>query len=240
MNSKITLKIKEYNINFEDTDLNNLTLLIGQNGSGKSLINIFLWFCNFLNFCKYNKEIGELPKTLVQEYFSNIITQPISGIIMLHSNERRLNAYNGYIEIVFEKGIVKHVKYNYIALDSSNFSKPYYLSTTTRLFDEHEKYLKLKTVLDEKQLLECFKIYDISFMETVHLICKAGLSLEKINEFFTNFKNFQRIYLNESGRNYYVDYENEKNEILSTKAASLSNGEQSMLMMNLINLQVIN
>jgi hypothetical protein len=240
MNSKITLKIKEYNINFEDMDLNNLTLLTGQNGLGKSLINIFLWFCNFLNFCKYNKEIGELPKTLVQEYFSNIITQLISGIIMLHSNERRLNAYNGYIEIVFEKGIVKHVKYIHIDLDSSNFSKPYYLSTTTRLFDEHEKYLRLKTVLDEKQLLEYFKIYDIAFMEAVHLICKTGLNLEKINEYFTNFKKFQRIYLNESSTKYYVDYENVKNEVVSTKAVFLSNGEQAMLMMNIINLQVIN
>lgn len=243
MNTKVTLIIKEYNLNFVDIELNNLTFLTGTNGSGKSIANISVWFCNFLNHCKYNPSIGELPLSLIQSYFNNIFTNPLSGTMILHCNDNKLNTYNGYIEIIFKKGIVNHVKYIHIDLDSSNFPVPMYLSTNTRLFSNHDHYLILrKTVKDMGDLLNFYKLYDIQFFEIVLNIGRQKLQFEKedltpFEQFDTcgiNLNEIKSFYLDENETSYYIDYLNTKsNKIKSSKVSSLSNGTQAIISMAL-------
>lgn len=233
MNNKLSLEIKEYNIKFTDIELNKLTLLTGPNGSGKSLVNISIWFANYLNYSKYN--YIELSLEDVNIVFSNIFSNPISGKIILHSIENKFSSYNGYIEIDFIKGIVEKVFYVHIDTSSKNFVFPFYLSVFTRLFSNINHYIDYSLLVGKGNLeilLKSYKYYDISFIESLIVLCENEIKISNLYPDLISKKVIDIKYIKEINR-FVVTYENSKGEIEAINAETLSNGEQAMIIMSL-------
>lgn len=235
----MSIHIKELNINFENINLNNLTLLIGANGSGKSFILKMNWLINKYKQLKYIHCIDD-SSSLYQFYYDWVFnTTPLNGNVL----------YTDYHNEVFQ-GILSFELIN-SKISNLNFryaTEPIcptcvFMSTDNRLFTNIEKFFKLYNSFNEDitELINFYKPYDVEINKLYYDHFKDGL---EINDFsiFKNFDNlifgtykYMKVYLADDNATILIDYIDKNDEEKTSYLNTYSNGEQSILNMILCN-----
>lgn len=182
-------------VEFKDMTLetNMLTLLVGMNGTGKTLIMKFVWLVNtHINMLLSSIAHGIPFDEIVNAQFllDNTFTDNnITGIIKVAFQ------YGDVCSIEAEEGRVTAVK---TSVDDEVVpgGVPVFMSKETRLFSDIVQYIKTKKILglssgmpttesDMKKLLEMYRIYDIIYIEQFLMYIETRTSealLHKFNE----------------------------------------------------------
>ena len=236
---KCTIKLEQPKFNFEDIEFNKVCLLVGQNGSGKSLLLKFNWlFSSILQFVV-------LYKTMTNDELKKHFT-----FLFEHSFDK--NDFTGEFIMYFENATVYTKMTNgVIELFSCDLDPevedsvtPIFMSKNTRTNDDIVKYMKIKKMCGAELTEECinklfgfYKVYDVSFIELMlKKINGKVISKEQAEKFSESFSGMKHI-----EGTIHVDYDNctiictneETKE--SINFCTLSAGEQSLLNMTLSN-----
>jgi hypothetical protein len=160
-----------------DMNFNALSLLIGKNGSGKSLIMKINWcFGMVASYHIINKTLGGSIDMIKETKFifdKSFDEQNFNGIIAVEYE-------NGKLTIQFDKGEVLLSELN-STVDIAPSKPSLYMSSSTRLFDSFYKYMQFKKALsitgnitnfkaeELDKLLNMYKLYDLMFIEAMLL-----------------------------------------------------------------------
>jgi len=226
-------------------EMKNLSLFVGQNGSGKTIVLIQTWIINYITATYIAS-----PQSL------SALTQGLQ-FIMDHSFD--INDFTGKIrgefdeldvEFTLDKGKVDNLLFTCKGCDIKDLESPgmpVYMSTNTRLFSDVIKYLKMKKLMgladiktfndsDLKKLCEVYKIYDIMFIE--RMMARIGdpffkildMAQEKLKEM--TGKDIKHVFYDDKTCEIHVtEVKNGISEnYLITK---LSNGEQALINMHI-------
>lgn len=227
--------------NFE---MNNLALLTGMNGSGKTLILIQTWIVNYIT----NSYI--LGKTSIEN--------TTKGLQILFDKSFDQNDFTGkvhgefehiHIDFDLDNGKVQNLVFTCIGCDIKDIisnGMPIYMSTNTRLFNSINQYVKFKKAIgitnpveslsecDFMKLCDSYKIYDVLFMER---------QLQRLSDpYFKMYSPTNEVLKDAFKKDIsHIFYDEKKGEIQVTElkdgkpetypVTRLSNGEQAMLNM---------
>lgn len=150
-------------IHIDSMDLNSLNLLVGQNGSGKTMINKVIFLASFVTVIDLALRNGETPPEFApfaeldkfaQYVFDNTFTEPteLSGKVVVHFE-------NGSFTCDVEKGNLSRIIAAYDQ-DITEGTYPKYMSTVTRLFSSMEAILAMSDKMPD-DVLKYYKLYDI-------------------------------------------------------------------------------
>lgn len=131
----------ELNINLNGTNftiekLNQLNILVGTNGSGKSLVNKLVFCCStVLNILSYDEE---------EECEENIKEILESCLYEIENSKLELEYIydEGYLKLIYDKGKILY-KCHAINVPKEDLPMSRYLSTSTRKFKDVENILRL-------------------------------------------------------------------------------------------------
>lgn len=235
MNNKSLGQIDHININIDkplkldlNIEFNQLTMMTGANGTGKS-------FINKLNFCAVSisnvyiltKNL-DLTKKQAQFFFDNCFdNQDINGEINLKFTSEF------EIKFKFDNGNIIDLDVNHVVCD--NITNIIYMSSNMRLLTELEKYINIKDTIcpkglitDEDFLKMCkfYKLYDIIYAETLYISLEKGIDLAKLDG-FTGFKPINKVYYSELSKKICYSLEDGTEGLVS----HLSAGEQAIINM---------
>lgn len=209
--TEITVKLESPNMDFEKLSFNQLTMLVGTNGTGKSLLMKVVWF---LNMCFNSFEGLTIQQILDYTFQKPNFTGVFEGTFE-----------NGFISITMENGKITDLTIN--LEEDVVTSLPLYLSGNTRLFSQIETLYTLKNSISEDTFLELTPLYDIIFIMLYEnkLPFTFTEHLKKtLGEFDPSFEGIESISLNEE-KKFIVHYIGGESKF----AHSLSNGQQSLL-----------
>lgn len=214
-----------------DIELRNLSILVGHNGSGKSLI------------LKLNWAFGTIASIFVlnPEAMTFIDQQNTAQFILNHTFESQ--NFHGTIGATFEKAQIKITLDNGTVTDleftaESNVTEatpPMFMSTTLRTFAQIDQYLKVEALVKTQEgMLELYRLYDIAFMERLKGRLSGGLKVSEDVKKSLKDKFELRIDLDtvsiEDKSVVYTDSTGKSGHL-----SHLSNGEQSLINMCLAN-----
>lgn len=228
----LTYKLDGKEVDIEN--INNLTLLVGKNGTGKSFIMKLTWLVNMVSGTlsseegqKFSEEdIKHLITLLIRRSLFDSDTLDLELLATINDNGEYVNFHYRNDEVVFTD----------INITSKDHPMPRYLSTNTRLFSglanankPNEDFFNDSLNIRLEDTIIPF--YDFLFANGFSSICKDEY-LEIDEERVKRFKD-----------NYEIDitaikYDSNKNTFLykdSTGAEKncnrLSNGQQSLVIM---------
>jgi predicted ATPase len=195
-------------IDFEakNMKLKDLTILVGKNGTGKSLINKLIWLVSIIrNYYIMNKKN---KITNWEEEINYIINDTIDNLTCIYEENAKENVfeifgYKTYIEI--ENSNLKKIDIETIDVNIDELLvNPIYASANTRNLTILKLYKNLKQNLlgknsidsfDEMKILNKagFKIYDIMYMEQ---ILNKMKEIEKLKDLpgFMEMLGFDNLY----------------------------------------------
>ncbi len=231
-----------------DMTFKKLTILTGLNNSGKSLIQKLLWATHtFFNMKLVEKITGikdndktdnEIFKFILDNTFSE---QNFTGEFEWHQRDDLLKVSFYSIKYTILNGIITDLNMSWPD-DAQPGGKATYLSKDARDFNNIERYLKTKKMLNItditswsnlEALSEWYKLYDIFAIET------SLVKFEKTNEMLNMLKilgggdqilnglDLVNIKVDQpAGKLYYINSKNEEKSL-----SSLGAGEQSIIMM---------
>lgn len=205
--NQIEFKLNEPQMNTDLNTVGNLTLLLGQNGSGKT----FILKCNWLIGTQLTYTIISKANGLPFKEIENAQFLMDNTFDDQYFDGSMKNVYSDGSEctIVLEKGRVVDVISKY----DPNIKlavPPMFLSSETRLINDIVKYMKMKDLLgfagqpinesNIEKLLKYNKIYDIYFMEKLFYNIKNNTTpdflkklTETINEYDDSFGEIKGI-----------------------------------------------
>ena len=229
-----------------DMTFKKLTILTGLNNSGKSLIQKLLWATHtFFNMKLVEKITGikdndktdnEIFKFILDNTFSE---QNFTGEFEWHQRDDLLKVSFYSIKYTILNGIITDLNMSWPD-DAQPGGKATYLSKDARDFNNIERYLKTKKMLNItditswsnlEALSEWYKLYDIFAIET------SLVKFEKTNNLLQLLGNTKDSLLGDldlvnikvdqpAGKLYYINSKNEEKSL-----SSLGAGEQSIIMM---------
>jgi ABC-type cobalamin/Fe3+-siderophores transport system ATPase subunit len=250
-NKKIALghlKSLETSIGFSNTmnlEMNNLSLLTGKNGSGKTLILIQIWIINFIAEVYLNTKDISVTRAQLQYIFDRSFdVNDFTGKLLAKFNDSEL-------EFEIEKGKIESFLFRtpHSLSDLQGNGMPIFMSKDTRLFSDIDKYLKFKkllgigdlsTITQENidTLSESYKIYEIFFIE--RMLTRLSDPFFKVPE---GVKDFIKSECNKDI--VHIFYDKNQNQIMVTELRGgesqsypitrLSAGEQAWINMNIQN-----
>jgi len=238
-----------------DMDFNSLIILVGHNGSGKSLILKLTWALSTI-----------LNNIIISDVHKIPVRDDIKMAKFILDNTFTNQDITGDIHFEFECGstlLIKMLKgdiIDCISTYNSNLQptgQPQFMSTNIRLFTNIVAYLKFKKALgisndmskfteDElKKLCDMYRIYDIIYMELLFRKIDSGIisqpslklgELPKLNEMINKFDGFnlEIADITMDYANSDIMYKDASNNVKSL--TSLGNGHQSIINMFLGNL----
>lgn len=220
------------NVKIGSMNFNSLTLLVGTNGTGKTLLNKVIYFATFYaalefalkdNVAHLKEHVSELEKYNPQFLFDHIFEDPkeFTGNITVHFE-------NGSFYCNVKEGIISNARLEYDSyVNASSF--PRYLSSTARLFTNVETILKAFKI-DNDQVLEEYKLYDV--MHAKYLEKYALLTSNFSDNLIKTFKESYEFdcvkltYDEASHKFYYTDSKG-----VTRKVTSLGAGHQAIINM---------
>ena len=153
-----------------DMEYQAIALLVGMNGSGKSLILKINWVVSTIMATLINgKKMGhrldpkETAQYVMDGTFSN---QNFHGDITAYFE-------NGTLEMSIDDGIVTMAGYD--AGGVEEVPTPIFMSTQTRTFDQIDMYLQMEKNLTREQLLDSYPLYDMVFIERMKVFFDGGM-----------------------------------------------------------------
>ncbi len=179
---EIGSKEDDFNMDME-IEFNQLNVLVGMNGSGKTLIMKFAWFAGYMlqvykvTMATENEKTEEVFAGLMQNVFNWTFdeTGDITGTISVHDKTKEKFNFN----VTFEEGRLSNFTMDVInpkEFTLSTVQGVQFNSKTARTFDNYAQYLKIKklnniTILTPDSLntiCEYFKLYDVVWFENVY------------------------------------------------------------------------
>lgn len=210
-----------------DMSLNELTFLVGPNGSGKTLVLKFQWFIASVAYSLVmSKNLGTSFSTdhLTQYLFDNTFVDPedFTGEIIGHFE-------NATVQVTVDEGKIVGVIENLDKITSA--SSPVFMSKDMRTFENLDQYIKVKESLDNPEdIMKFYKLYDSMFAEQMIVKAEKGHVIpEELKNMFKMY-NLDKLNLDSltiiDGKFHYVNTAGE-----SKKLSKLSAGEQSLIVM---------
>lgn len=243
--NKVTLDITEpIKMNVIEMEMNQISILCGKNGAGKSLIMKLSWYLAMCsNSCIIGLETGAI-KSSADLHLLNPLVQELMDGTLLNNN------LHGTVGCDFDSGVKFEVKFNYGKLDSFTFSNPLgaesgnppmYMSSETRLYSSFDRYLLTKLSLGVTDisdpffkvdlLLGMYRIYDILFFERMLFSYKKGVvipaDLKKTLKDSYEIENISEVFINPNTNTIYYKEDSGNQYPMALK----SHGEQSLLNM---------
>ena len=187
----LELELDEPKMAYGEMKISSLLILVGANGTGKSLVLKIIWFMAMVAFDRARiKEFKMSP-----EVFANVVQFTLDNTFHKQSfSGRFLAKFEGEfsIEVKVKMGMIIDMKF--VGFDEDvidGFNIPKYLSSNMRLFDAIGHYLQFRKVLNGtnrelsessmQKLLESYRLYDLMYIEG--LITKCPISIRpELNE----------------------------------------------------------
>lgn len=240
---QITINItKPMTMSHMDLKYNKLMLLIGNNGSGKSLILKLTWVLSYIVHLDFNaiqmRVLGFNTKTIAQWVFDNSFDDNnFTGEIIMVFRDSPIELGSS-IRITLNEGKVEDLEILFES-DLTTVSMPRFMSTNIRLFSNMKIYFKMRkaegnTFNDDfmQKALDYYKLYDILMMEL--MIAKhTELSIEKLNEFLKRYdfkEEYKEFGFDQNAADFYLINSKDEKKYMST----YSNGEQSLVNMTIM------
>ena len=219
-----------------------LMLLLGANGSGKSLVLKLTYAIGTqMQYYVTAREHGLLldPKINAQFLFDNVFTEQF-----FDGSVRATYDDGSFMEVTLEKGQVINIDME-VPEDVTSAPAVIFMSSNTRLFSSINKYLETKEMMgitgpltedNLKKLLKYNRIYDITLIESLVNNIKHHTTdafLKDLNEsMFKMDENFGEIQDIAVVDETDIRYVNKDGKLVSF--ASLGNGHQSLLTMMMV------
>jgi len=200
LTSPIELKI--------DCDINQLNVLAGQNGSGKSFVLV-------LSYAIHQVMNDLLMKGNNYSWIlSKCFKSPVTGLIGCEFE-------NAWIEVKLEESRVVDIKYDLGKVNT--LTKAIYLSSNMRTFSNVDMYVKLRKTMSPEQLCDIYPHYDVMYVEMLLAKCPFELKLSEA----------QKILVEATGleiESFVISYDNGF-KIGDKHISSLNSGSQAILTM---------
>jgi hypothetical protein len=227
--------------NFE---MNNLALLTGMNGSGKTMVLVQTWIVNYItnSYLVAKTSMEDTTKGLQILFDKSFDQNDFTGKV--HGEFEHI-----HIDFDIDNGKVQNLIFTCISCDTKDIipnGMPIFMSTNTRLFTSLNQYIKFKKAIgitnpveklsecDFMKLCDSYKIYDVLFMEQ---------QLKRLSDPYFKMQSPTTVALKDAFKKdiSHIFYDEKKGEIQVTElrdgkpetypVTRLSNGEQAMLNM---------
>lgn len=214
-----------------DTEFNKIVLLVGMNGSGKSMMLKLHWALGtIMAYVLGAKKAGVTVDTkAVTQYIMDgtFSDQNFNGLIVAYFEK-------GTLEIRIENGKVTQAGYE-LSAGVEEAATPVFMSGTLRKFSEIDQYLKTEKIVTREKMPEMYRLYDIVFVERLKSMLAGGYKApETFKKSMLSFDGMDRYDFDtfsiENETVYFADKEGKKRAL-----SSLSAGEQSLVNMILAN-----
>lgn len=214
-----------------DMEFQKLCLLVGMNGSGKSMMLKLHWALEttIVSVIQARKagqpiETKEVAQYVMDNTFSD---QNFNGSIIAYF-------INGTLEIALDKGKVVHAGHN-IDSEVKDAGVPIFMSANLRKFSEIDKYLKMEKLVGIEKMTELYRLYDVVFVQQLKAKLTNGYKTPKsFKDSMLKFDGMEKhefeSFFIEDDSVKFVDKSGNKKSI-----SSLSDGEQSLVNMVLAN-----
>ena len=152
----------------DSMDLGSIVLMVGKNGTGKTLINKLVFFTTFVTFLELTEKSNPaLAKAFERDarlssnmdratyLFQNTFSDPkeFTGHIVTHFE-------NGSLECDVKEGEICNLMTSYDA-NVTDGTYPKYMSISTRLFSQMEAILMMDKMLPNEGVLVHYRLYDV-------------------------------------------------------------------------------
>jgi hypothetical protein len=210
-----------------DMEYQSLVIMVGANGTGKSLILKLTWVLNTIMGIGIAKKISKL----------NLPVENLAQFTFDKSFENQ--NFNGMIKADYEHGqIVVGLDHGKVlSLDISSADEvdsvptPIFMSTEMRTFDQIKRFLQLsKLSKNEDDILNFYKLYDITYVEFLkrkignnYILSEAFK--ERLSSFDLGKYDIQSLQMTDDTM-YFTNSKEEQIEL-----TTLSKGEQSIVNM---------
>lgn len=229
----VKLKMNMFGIKLELDTMNNINLLTGKNGTGKTLVNKAIFVATNALFLESSKR--EMPLELQQQITPEAKSKMHASLFEISPEEK------GEFEVHFEGGTEVHIKFEgnnfteefkYLPLGKFKATMPIYITTQFRNFRYVHKVIKdTKNATSDEELLEDYPI------------CDVNSAILMINNCTNNPKIEGALYemLNEGVQDPYIKlvFNMETDKFIAIKesgkevaAEVLGAGEQALLIMH--------
>jgi hypothetical protein len=208
---------QEFNMIFDQED-QPISILVGQNGTGKTMMLIHRFMVSsIINAILLGKMD---PTEATQEVFSGTLNNPDS-----FSGSFKLSQDGCAIRAEIEDGKVLRCEFE----NPHNLEKVdqvVYMSTSMRLFNEMDKYLKLRKQSAGDDLIDFYRLYDIAYME--RLISACPVDIPETIEGFWNQEPLPTVLKADFDKGVFTVQRSDGTEVPVT---SYGNGHQAILNM---------
>ena len=228
----MTFKLEDPPLNIDEMELREIMILVGSNGSGKSLVLKFNWALAMITHSTIGARKMGAPITV------NETAQFVLDNTFVDQN------FTGKVECFFENGTtsveLKDGKVTSAGVDLdpgvNSCPTPIFMSTDLRTFEQIKQFLKMEKMAggDKEKMLESYRLYDITYIESLKMKLSGGLTLP--SAFRDIMKNYELDKYD--FREFFIEDETVKFKNGEGKArdlATLSKGEQSLVNMFLVN-----
>jgi hypothetical protein len=208
-----------------EIEFKNLSIFVGQNGSGKTLIMKMIWFMNTVAAAAIKYKMIPVGLSL----------EDIAQFTMDHTFDNnnfegslQINYENGSIEVAFVGGKVVGVNPELEGL--SEMATPIFMSKDARTFSQIKMIMQMKSTMTQEQMLKMVKLYDIVYVEYLSAKLKDTLVLSEplkssLEDYGMVKHDIQSLKLKDDSV-YFTNSKGEDHETIN-----LSAGEQSILNM---------
>lgn len=216
-----------------DMEFQKLCLLVGLNGSGKSMMLKLHWALETIAVSVIHAKKAEQAldtKEVAQYVMDNTFSdQNFNGSITAYFT-------NGTLEIVLDKGKIIRASHE-IDPEVKDAGVPIFMSANLRKFSEIDKYLKLEKMIGVEKMTEMYRLYDVVFIQKMKAKLANGYKAPKsFKDGMLKFDGMEKhefeSFCIENDSVKFVDKSGIKRSL-----SSLSDGEQSLVNMVLANVE---
>lgn len=224
-----------------DIELNALSVFVGKNGMGKSLVLKIIWALGFIADAAHkakhamDKEMNsEEIRALAIFTFKNTFTDfDFTGTMQLNYNSGH------FIKVVLNEGEIDSLSYD--ILDMENVIQVKFMSANMRTFTDIKPFLFMRSTLKDKsegermgKLLEVYRLYDVIYVESLIRRCPIDISTSVMHQMKESFEledNLVSFKYDEEKSDFYVVKDTGEKKYLTSYGA----GHQSVINMFIAN-----